>query len=106
MIAFYFPQFHSIPENDLWWGKGFQDWLLVKNAKPNFEGHNQPRVPLNGYYNPCDKDVLKFQIDLAHEYGISGFMFYHYWFDYFEWDFRHVGGGIDISPEIPSCCGR
>lgn len=81
MIAFYFPQFHSIPENDLWWGKGFHDWMLVKNAKPNFKGHNQPRVPLNGYYNPCDKDVLKFQIDLAHEYGISGFMFYHYWFD-------------------------
>lgn len=82
LIAFYFTQFHAIPENDEWWGKGFNDWELVKNAKPNFEGHNQPRVPLDGiYYNPCDKVTLEKQINLAKSYGIGGFMFYHYWFD-------------------------
>ncbi len=82
IIAFYFPQFHSIPENDRWWGNGFNDWELVKAAKPNFLGHNQPRIPLDGnYYNPCKRETLEKQIKLAKEYGIGGFMFYHYWFD-------------------------
>ncbi|MBD0726674.1 hypothetical protein B6A10_16000 [Flavobacterium sp. L1I52] len=82
IIAFYFPQFHEIPENDKWWGKGFTDWKLVKEAEPLYEGHDQPRVPLNeDYYNPCEKETLKKQAELAKNYGIEGFMFYHYWFD-------------------------
>jgi len=82
LIAIYFPQFHNIPENDEWWGKNFTDWDLVKSAKPEFQGHNQPRIPLDDvYYNPCEKTVLAKQIEQAKEYGIGGFMFYHYWFD-------------------------
>lgn len=82
LIAFYFPQFHPIPENDLWWGKGFQDWMLVKNSKPLFAGHNQPRIPLNqNYYNPCNSEILSEQANMAKEFGVSGFMFYHYYFD-------------------------
>ncbi len=82
IIAFYFPQFHEIPENNEWWGKGFTDWNLVKAAKPLYEGHNQPRVPINeDYYNPCEKKTLIRQAELAKKYGIEGFMFYHYWFD-------------------------
>ena len=82
IIAFYFPQFHSIKENDEWWGKGFTDWNLIKEAKPLFEGHEQPREPINeDYYNPCEKETLMKQSLLANKYGIEGFMFYHYWFD-------------------------
>lgn len=82
LIAFYFPQFHAIPENDAWWGKGFQDWLLVQRSKPLFKGHNQPRVPYDHvYYNPCDYRVLEKQAAMAKQYGVYGFMFYHYYFD-------------------------
>ena len=81
-IAFYVPQYHQIPLNDKYWGEGFTEWVNVKNAKPLFEGHNQPRVPLNdNYYNLLDKETKKWQIDLAKKYGVYGFCYYHYWFN-------------------------
>ncbi len=82
LIAMYFPQFHSIPENCEWWGKGFTDWDHVRASKPQFSSHYQPRVPLNSYYYDQSKlETVKWQIDLARKYGIYGFCHYHYWFD-------------------------
>lgn len=82
IIPLYLPQFHIIPENDEWWGKGFTEWVNVREAKPLFEGHNQPRVPLNNnYYDLSDIETLKWQCRIAKEYGIYGFCMYHYWFN-------------------------
>ena len=82
IIAFYLPQFHNIPENDEWWGDGFTEWVNVKKAKPLYDGHEQPRVPVdNNYYNLLDDDVKIWQANLAREYGIYGFCYYHYWFN-------------------------
>lgn len=82
IIPLYLPQFHQIPENDEWWGKGFTEWVNVKNAKPLFEGHAQPRIPLyHNYYDLSDINTLKWQCITARKYGIYGFAFYHYWFN-------------------------
>jgi hypothetical protein len=82
LIAMYFPQLHAIPENDEWWGKGFTDWNNVRSAIPLFEGHYQPRVPLNqNYYDQSQLETLRWQIDMAKRYGVYGFCHYHYWFD-------------------------
>lgn len=82
IIAFYLPQFHAIPENDLWWGKGFTEWVNTKKAKPLYKGHYQPKEPLDdNYYSLLDAKSQEWQADLARKYGIDGFCYYHYWFD-------------------------
>lgn len=82
VIATYLPQFHETKENSEWWGEGYTDWVGVKKAQPLYDGHIQPRVPLNSnYYNLNDEKVIRWQSELAKKYGVYGFGIYHYWFN-------------------------
>ncbi|MBR6469301.1 MAG: glycoside hydrolase family 99-like domain-containing protein [Lachnospiraceae bacterium] len=83
VICMYLPQYHTFPENDEWWGKGYTEWTAVKKGRPLFKGHIQPRVPLDGrYYDLVNEgaETLKWQAETAKKYGVYGFSIYQYWF--------------------------
>ena len=82
LLTWYLPQYHSIPENNEFWGEGFTDWVTVRNAKPLYRGHQQPRIPLDhNYYDLSIRNDVAWQARIAKEHGIYGFGIYHYWFN-------------------------
>ncbi len=81
-LAIYLPQFHPIPENDKWWGKGFTEWRNVVKGKPILKGQYQPHLPADlGFYDLRLPEIREQQAEMARKYGIYGFCYYHYWFN-------------------------
>ena len=108
VIAFYLPQYHPIPENDEWWGKGFTEWTNVGKAKPLFKGHYQPRVPADlGYYDLRLPIVREQQAEMAREVGIEGFCYWHYWFGNGKTLLSEIFDEVLSSgkPDFPFCLG-
>lgn len=82
ILALYLPQYHTIPENDEWWGKDYTEWDSLKRGEKLIDSQYQPRIPLNNnYYDLSNVNVMKWQTELAKKYGIYGFCVYHYWFN-------------------------
>ncbi|TDW21940.1 glycoside hydrolase family 99-like domain-containing protein [Kribbella kalugense] len=81
VLAYYFPDWHQDPRNARWFGPGWDEWALLTSAKPRFEGHRQPRVPLHGPFDEATPAAAEQQIRLAKQYGVDGFLVDYYWYD-------------------------
>lgn len=105
-IAFYLPQYFPIPENDEWWGPGFTEWTNTARARRLFPGHQQPTLPGElGFYDLRVPETRQAQSDLAREYGVEAFAYWHYWFGHgsriLERPFQEVLASG--APEISFC---
>ena len=80
IAAYYFPNYHPDPRNELQHGPGWTEWDLLRQAHPRFPGHRQPLVPKWGYENEADPKVMNRKITCAADHGIDVFLFdwYHY----------------------------
>ncbi len=105
IIAFYLPQYHPIPENNTWWGPGFTEWTSASRARPLYRGHYQPHLPADlGFYDLRLPEARLAQAELARQYGIYGFAYYHYWFSgrrLLERPFQEVLS--TKAPQFPFC---
>ena len=104
VVPFYLPQFHTIPENDRWWGTGFTEWTNVVAAKPIFLGHHQPMLPTTtGFYDLRHQETVTLQASLAEEASVAGLMYYHYWFAGRELLERPIRSRLDDDVALPFC---
>lgn len=80
-MAYVFPQFHSIPENDEFWSANFTEWTNVKKVTVNEWGVEiqQPTDEI-GYYNLLDYSTRARYARHARDSGLHGFVYHHYWF--------------------------
>lgn len=81
VLAYYFPDWHEDDRNTAWFGSGWDEWKLVQSAGPRFDGHRQPRIPLNGTFDEATPGNAAAQIALAREHGVDGFLVDYYWYD-------------------------
>ncbi|GHU75750.1 hypothetical protein AGMMS49992_20300 [Clostridia bacterium] len=94
VFAWYFPNWHADLRNDAWHGKGWTEWEVAQCARPRFEGHKQPNIPLWGYEDESDPRVMEKKIDTALKYGIEGFLWDMYWFEDGGYRFRALDDGF------------
>lgn len=81
LIAYYLPQYYEIEFNNHYWGKGYTEWTVTAKAKAFFKGHYQPHVPADlGFYNLLMPEAREAQAQMAKDYGVDGFCYWHYWF--------------------------
>src|SRR6187402_326729 len=91
VFAYYFPNWHKDPRNAAWFGDSWDEWQLVRDAVPRFDGHRQPRMPLHGHVDESDPAVASEQIALAHSHGVDGFLVDFYWYE----DGPYLNGALD-----------
>ncbi|HEC44132.1 MAG TPA: hypothetical protein ENI20_15015 [Bacteroides sp.] len=81
VTSYYFPNYHEDKRNASYHGNGWTEWELVKEAKPRFENHHQPKVPAWGYTDEADPVQMAQKIDAAADHGIDAFIFAWYMYE-------------------------
>ncbi|MCD2425065.1 glycoside hydrolase family 99-like domain-containing protein [Niabella pedocola] len=81
VAAFYWPAYHYEPRIGFLFPDKKGEWEIIYKAKPKEEGHAQPKVPLWGYENEADPQVMDRKIKTAVAHGVNTFIFDWYWYE-------------------------
>ncbi|MBS1701072.1 MAG: glycoside hydrolase family 99-like domain-containing protein [Armatimonadetes bacterium] len=82
VAAYYFGNYHlGDSRNAKTKGPTWSEWELIKNAKPRFPGHDQPKVPLWGYTDESDPKAMAQKIAAASDHGVDAFIFDWYYYN-------------------------
>ncbi|MBD3353642.1 MAG: hypothetical protein GF364_19315, partial [Candidatus Lokiarchaeota archaeon] len=79
--AYIWPAYHDEPRWRQFMPKGEGEWETLRKAKPQFEGHYQPRIPLWGYTSESDPKEMERKIEVATEHHVNLFIFDWYWYE-------------------------
>lgn len=91
IAVYYWPSWHANPLYDAKMGRGWTEWELLKQAKPRFAGHEQPRIPLWGYRDESDPKEMARSIDAMADHSVTTILFDWYRFD----DGGALNGALD-----------
>ena len=92
VAVYYFPNYHTTDfRQQQRYGKTWSEWELVKNAKPRFLQHEQPKVPVWGYTDESNPEVMDMKINVAWKNGIDVFIYDWYWYQ----DSLFLGKGLE-----------
>jgi hypothetical protein len=85
VACYYFPNYHTRDTTDLRISRqhfdNWSEWELVKQARPRFEGHDQPKTPAWGYTDEKDPAVMAQKIQAAATHGVDVFIFDWYTYE-------------------------
>lgn len=82
VAAYYWPSCHYDERWATFFSDGSQgEWESIRNCKPKWDGHYQPRVPAWGYLMDNDPAAMEKKIEAATSHGVNVMLFDWYWFD-------------------------
>ena len=99
VAAYYFPSYHADPRREQRYGKGWNEWELMRKAKPRFPGHQQPKIPAWGYEDESIPANFAKKIDAAADHGLGAFLFDWYWYEGSPYLAARAGGRLSQSAE-------
>jgi hypothetical protein len=87
VFPIYFPQFHTIAENNVNFYDGYNDAINLNQLVDTYK-NEQFETPSNEFfhinnvkeYNLTNNNIIRKQIELLNTFKLDGFAMYYYWF--------------------------
>lgn len=80
VVAYNYPGWHSTPFMNKTFEKGWTEFEVLRNSKPQYPGQLFPKYRLWGYFNEAEAAGAEREIGAAADFGIDVWMIDWYWF--------------------------
>ena len=101
--AYIWPSYHFEPRTEHFWPEKDGEWYTVRRGTSRFPGHDMPRIPLLGYQDEADPEVMAQHVELAIDHGINVFIVDWYWYENAPCFERQLNEGLIPALEGTEC---